>query len=410
MTAQVIALDAPPSGDPVTAEERSADAAGERAFSAKLYGALASGRSGNLFVSPASARFALSMVLGGARGETERELAAVLGATPKTHDVAASLAGEWAALAVPSRPDDFYKGQSIVLRTANRLFAQRGKPFEPAYVTLTSTRYGAPIEAVDFATDSEGARKTVNDWVAARTEQRIKDILPPPVPKDTRLILANAIYFKAAWEHPFREGETRREPFFTAKGAVDVPMMHATTRYRYGETSDAQIVELPYGAMGRNDVTMVVVVPKAKDGLASMERSLDASRVGTWLTRPSGSTQIDLALPKIRIESSLSLGDVIAGLGAPSLFAAGKADLSGVDGTRELFVGLVLQKTFVEVDEKGTEAAAATIVGLSAGAARVDPPKPVVVRADRPFLFFIRDAVRDRLLFMGRVADPRSTS
>lgn len=394
---------------PLTPEDRARDADGERAFGAKLYAELAKGQSGNLFVSPASARFALAMLLGGARGETARELSTVLGATDKTHDVAAALANEWAALAVPARPDDFYKNQSIVLRTANRLFAQRGKSFEPAFVSLTGSRYGAPIEGVDFVGDGEGARRTINDWVAARTEQRIKDILPPPVPKDTRLVLANAIYFKAAWDHPFSASETKRAPFFAPSGTLDVPTMRTTSQYRYGETSDAQIVELPYGAFGRNDVTMLLVVPKAKDGLGALERSLDGARIATWASTPSGLTEVDLSLPKLKIESTLSLAPTLGAMGAPSLFAAGKADLSGVDGTRELFVGLVIQKTFVAVDEKGTEAAAATVVAMRAGGPPHAPPKPVVMRADRPFLFFIRDAARGRLLFMGRLVAPATS-
>ncbi len=410
MTTPAASSPAPPPAvspeSPVSDAERAADAAGERAFAARLYGAVAKLKPGNVFLSPSSARFALGMLNGGARGETARELGAVLGATARSHDVAASIANEWAALAVPPGPNPWEQNDVVVLRTANRLFGQRGRAFEPAFLALTKGRYGAPIEAVDFQKDAEGARKLVNAWVEERTERKIQNIVATPPPRDTKLILANAIYFNGKWATPFSEGMTKNEPFYGPAGTTSVPTMRKTASRRYGETPAAHVVELRYGGEIRPDMSMVLVVPKKKDGLAEVEKDLSTTGLEGFTKTLTSSVDVDLAMPKFRIESELSLGDTIAALGAPSLFVFGKADLSGIDGTKELFVGLVLQKTFVSVDEKGTEAAAATIVMMRAGAAMREKPKPVEVRADRPFLFLIRDAKRDRVVFMGRVVEP----
>jgi serpin B len=321
--------------------------------------------------------------------------------------MAASLATEWAALAVPPGPNEWEKTDAVTLRTANRLFGQKDRAFVPAFVELTGQRYGAPVEAVDFKADAAGAARTINDWVAKQTEGRITNIVAPPPPPETKLALANALYFKAGWRDPFHSEATQPEPFFAASGAIAVPMMHLQTARKYGETADAHVVELPYGGFRHGDIAMVLVVPKKVDGLAALERSLDPDQLSTWLRAPSGLQEVDLALPRFRIESSMSLGDTLSELGAPSVFRFGKADLSGIDGTKELFLGLVLQKTFVAVDEKGTEAAAATVAMAVAGGPPHAPPKPIVVRADRPFLFLIRDVVRNRTLFIGRVAQPK---
>jgi serpin B len=407
--AQSVATNVTPAGE-VSAEDRAADADGERGFVARLYGAVSKSEPGNLFVSPSSARSALGMVLGGASpgSTTERELTSLLGATPRTHDVAAVLAREWAALGVPPGPQPWEKDDTITLRTANRLFGAQGRAFVPAFVELTGHRYGAPIEAVDFANAPEAAQRRINEWVAGETADRIKNILAQPPAKETKLALANALYFKAAWRDAFTPERTKPETFFAPGGPVTTPMMSDVSRRRYGETADAQIVELPYGGMRRGDIAMVLVVPKRQDGLAALERSIDADALARWFRAPSDLTLVDLALPRFRIDSSLTLTKTLAELGAPSAFEYGKADFSGIDGTKELFLGLVIQKTFVAVDEKGTEAAAATVVMAPAGAAPQAPPKPVVVRADRPFLFFIRDVTRNRTLFVGRLEKPAS--
>ncbi|MBK6694123.1 MAG: serpin family protein [Myxococcales bacterium] len=406
-------VEAPPAVSPegaVTEGDRTADAAGERAFAAALFGALGKEKRGNLFVSPASARFAMSMVLAGARGDTAKELTALLGATPRSHDVAATLAKDWAKLATPPSNYEWEKNQVVVLRTANRLFGQRGQAFLPPFVELTKARYGAPIEAVEFSKDASGARRTINDWVAARTEQRIKDILTTDLPRETKLVLANAIYFKAPWVDAFEERATKVEPFFGASGTTSVPMMRKTHARKYADLPDAHIVDLPYGSERRPDIVMTLIIPKKTDGLAELEKSLSPATLQKWAWAASSlttRTEVDLLLPKFRIESELSLGGTLEALGAGSVFKFGKADLSGIDVTKELFVGLVLQKTFVAVDEKGTEAAAATVVAAIGGGMPPAPPKPVVVRADRPFLFMIRDVPRDRMLFIGRLAEPK---
>ena len=250
-------------------------------------------------------------------------------------------------------------------------------------------------------------RKIINEWVANQTEDRIQNIMAKSPPPATKLALVNAIYFKARWLDSFNADATKPEPFFAPFGQVSVQMMHRRARRHYSETPDAQVVQLPYGGHRRTDLVMVLVVPKSVDGLAAIERSLDVKQLLAWLGATGSPVLVQLAMPRFRIESSLSLVSTIAELGAPSVCTLGKSDLSGIDGTKELFLDQVLQKTFVEVDENGTEAAGATVDNMVLlGGAQLAPPKPIVVRADRPFLFLIQDVIRNRTLFIGRLVQP----
>jgi serpin B len=410
VTAMDPAAITPRPSSPVTTAERADDARGERVLAAQLYAALARDSTRNLALSPSSARMALTMTAAGARGETLRELEHVLGASSldaaaRVHDVAAVVASEWAALATPS--ETRLGKQAIVLRTANRLFARQGSSLQPGFVELTRSRYGAPVEAVDFAHDEARTRAAINAWIERQTESRIRNLLSATLPPETKLVLVNAIYLRATWERDFPEHRTTSEPFYGPLGTKNVATMHQTELLRFGETPEAQIVELAYGGHGRTDIAMLLVVPKARDGLALLEHSMSGEQLALWARAASREIEVDLALPKFRIESAHELGETIAALGARTAFVYPDADFSGIDGTRELFLGLVLQKAFVEIDERGTEAAAATAAVLAMGAPAMSRPRErVVVRADRPFLFVIRDRVRDRVVFLGRVVDP----
>ncbi len=391
---------APPSSEP-SAADLAVDARGERAFAAKLHASLAKSTPGNLFVSPASIRFAFAMLSAGAKGETATELGTLFGFTPRTHDVSATLARDWAKLAIEPK-EEWRKGQVVTISTANRLFAAKDAKLLPDYVALTRDRYAAPVESVDFAKDAEGARKTINAFVAERTNGKIKDIVAPGVlPPATKLALANAIYFRAAWSNPFDDAQPG--PFTTPSGPVTAKMMQKLGPGKYGEVSDAFVADLLYG--NGQEFAMTIVLPKAKDGLSALEQSLDEQKLSVYAHAASHVPKLRITLPKFRVESAMSLVDSLKALGAPRVFEYGKSDLSGIDGTRDLFVGAALHKTFVAVDEKGTEAAAATVLGAVAGAAPRND-EPIEMKIDRPFLFAIRDVRHDRIVFLGRVVDP----
>jgi serpin B len=385
-----------------TAEQSAAFASGVNRFGFDLYRRLRS-RPGNLVFSPASTSMALAMTWGGARGETAREMAEVLhfGDAEALHDGASRTLSDW------NDP-----GRSVyTLRVVNRLFGARGQRFEAPFLALTRDRYGALLEPLDFAGDAEGSRLRINGWVAGETEQRIRDLLPPEsIQPDTRLVLTNAIYFLGEWDIPFTREATRPATFHLAGGATaEVPMMNQGSHYRYAEDEAVQAVEMTYRG---GAVAMLLVVPRAVDGLAAVEQGLDAGRLDRWVAALTHQ-RVNLAMPKVTIDppEPLSLAAELSALGMRQAFDRDAADFSGmsVPPTPEerLFISEVFHKAFVRIDEEGTEAAAATAVVMAPAGAAPRPEQPKIVRADRPFLFFIRDVRSGAILFAGRVTDPR---
>jgi serpin B len=361
--------------------------------------------SGNVVLSPASVWEALAMTYQGARGETAAEIAGVLGMPDDRAAVAGAAEALRAALAEA-------KGTAITLDVANRLWTQRGKALEPAFTSALEARFGAGAGVLDFAAAHEAARGEINAWVSAHTAAKITELLPAgTITPLTRLVLTNAVYLKAPWAKPFEKSATRPERFSLGPAtAIDVPFMHASERLvagRVGEGDEAATVcEIPYE--GRR-LVMVVVVPDAVDGLDEVLGELD----GDWRTKWAGGKgdvrprQVELALPTWTARKPLGLNDALKALGMKAAFDAAAADLSGIDGTRELFVSDVVHEGFVDVSEEGTEAAAATgvVVGVRSMAPR--PEEPLVVRADRPFAWAIVDRETGAVLFAGTVVDPR---
>ena len=359
---------------------------------------------GNVVLSPASVWEALAMTHQGARGETAAEIAGVLGMPDDRAAVAGAAEALRAALAEA-------KGTAITLDVANRLWTQRGKALDPAFTAALEKRFGAGAGVVDFAA-AEAARGEINGWVSAHTAGKIPDLLPAgTITPLTRLVLTNAVYLKAAWAKPFEKSATSPEPFSLEPGRpVDVPFMHASERLvagRVGEGEEAATVcEIPYE--GRR-LVMVVVVPDAVDGLDEVVGELD----GDWRTKWAAGQgdvrprRVQLSLPKWTARKPLGLNEALKTLGMTSAFDASAADLSGIDGTRELFVSDVVHEGFVDVSEEGTEAAAAT--GVMVGVRSMVPPPedPLVVKADRPFAWAIVDRETGAVLFAGTVADPR---
>jgi serpin B len=402
-------LAAPPPPAPPSFAEL---AQGDHDFAANLYKA-ALQPTGNLFLSPASVRIALAMTASGAMGNTADEMRKVLAlpADPQqaNADYAALLA-DWKGREAPPpgkdeprwKRDEAEQG-SITLRVVNRLWGQHGHKFHAAFLSVLEDSYRAPLERLDFANALEKSRERINAWVAEQTANKIRDLIPKGLLKtSTKLVLTNAVYFKAAWSHAFNDRLTKTADFFSGGSKVPVPTMNETETLGYGEVDGAQVVELPYAD---RSISMVVVLPAAQDGLSALEKSLAGASFDRW-TGSLVAQQVHVALPKFKMGSAFALGEALQGMGIKDAFHEGVADLSGMDGTHKLFLGAVVQKTFIDVDEKGTEAAAATAVAVMGRAARLSNPiPPKEFKADHPF-FFLRDVKSGTILFAGRVTNP----
>jgi serine protease inhibitor len=382
-----------------SAEDAAAAGNAINAFGMALYQRIAAGdRSGNLVVSPASIALALSMARAGARGQTAAEMDAVL------RDLGTDGHAPWVAALdsllnarTGSFPDESGKTQDVTLRIVNAPFAQRGFALETPYIQALGERFGAGLRLVDYVTAAEAARQAINGWVADQTEQRIRELLAQgDVDAMTRLVLVNAIYLKAAWQTGFDEGATAPAPFTRLDGTtVDVPLMHMGGQLPYAAGTGWQAVELPYVG---GKLSMVVIVP---DDLAAFEKTLDGAPL-SGMVGGLTSRQVILALPKFGTESRVELGPVLAALGMPTAFTDA-ADFTGISKAESLQISAVIHQANIDVDEKGTEAAAATAVVIRATGMAAEP---VTLTVDHPFLFALRDVETGAVLFLGRIADP----
>ena len=382
-----------------SAEDAAAAGSAINDFGMALYQRIAADDpSANLVVSPASIALALSMARAGARGQTAAEMDAVL------RDLGTDEHAAWVAALdsllnarTGSFPDGSGENQDVTLRIVNAPFAQRGFALETPYVQALGERFGAGLRLVDYVTAAEAARVAINGWVAGQTEQRIRELLAQgDVDEMTRLVLVNAIYLKAAWQAPFWEGATAPAPFTRRDGTtVDVPLMHTSGQFQYVAGADWQAVDLPYvgGAL-----SMLVVVP---DDLAVFEKTLDGAALA-GIVRGLTSQEVILAMPRFGTESKVELGPVLAALGMPTAFTDA-ADFSGITREQALQISAVIHQANIDVDEKGTEAAAATAVVIRATSM---PAEPVTLTIDRPFLFALRDMESGAVLFLGRITDP----
>jgi serpin B len=370
---------------------------GNTAFALDLYGQLKSSP-GNLFFSPYSISTALAMTYAGARGDTEMQMGRVLHFGQDQPQLHASF-GE-----LQRQLSEASEQEGIELSIANALWAQKGYPFLPAFLDNAKSQYQANLNQADFRSSAEAARGEINRWVAQKTKDKIQDILPPrSVTEATRLVLANAIYFKGVWAKPYDKAETSTQPFhLSTTRQAEVPLMHHFDDVRYMEESDFQAVELPYKGGG---LSMVILLPRRVDACGNLENRLTPSLLSRLLSQMK-MQKVEIFLPRFKLESRFDrLANTLASMGMPDAFGP-KADFSEMDGTRLLYFSGVYHKAWGEVNEEGTEAAAATVVAALGSAAAKPPPPPPVFRADHPFIFFIRDTRAGSLLFAGRLADP----
>ena len=370
---------------------------GER-FAAALIGRWCGGTE-NVVFSPYSLSAALAMTAAGGRGATAEQVADALGLPRGPEALASAFGARDQALAEA-------RGQSpgLALSVANALYPQRDYPVKPAFLELIRTRFKGEATPLDYAADPEAARVEINRWVETQTASRIQDLLAPGVlTRATRMTLVNAIYFKGRWATPFDVAQTQPAPFHvTGKAAVQAPLMQRRGPMRYAERNGLQAVELPYAG---NQFAMLVLLPAPDQTAAGVAQSLAEKGLGAW-EAALAETDVTLFLPRFTCTWSRECMQTLQALGMTALFDAAAADLSGIAGQPgELVVSAVVHKAFVEVAEEGTEAAAATAVAIKMTAFR-PPERPVVFRADRPFVFLIRERASGCVLFAGVVNTP----
>jgi len=376
---------------------------GNNEFALELYAKLRAEK-GNLFFSPYSISTALSMTYAGAKGETKIQMAKVLHLPTiplkSTEQIWTQSRFHSAFGAIINDLNARGEKGNYELSVANALWGQKGYGFLKEFLELIKTNYGGGLNEVDFVRAAETARKTINTWVEKETNKKIKNLIGKGVLDSmTRLVLTNAIYFKGNWARQFKEDETKETPFTLINGEkVDIAMMNQTADFNYMETEDFQGLELPYVD---DELSMIILLPKEADGLGRFEETFTAKNLSKWLAR-FRKRKVIVSVPKFKMTRQFGLADVLKSMGMTSAFS-GEADFSGMNGKKDLFISAVIHKAYVDVNEEGTEAAAATaVVGVTA----IRPEEIPVFRADHPFLFLIRDNRSGSILFIGRAMNP----
>jgi serpin B len=374
---------------PVSDADRRESGGAVRAFALDLHRQIAA-NGGNAFHSPLSVTYALAMTWAGARGETADEVGNAIAkgrSQAQFHPYLNELDRKLSTRT------------SIELSMVNSVWLDRALAVEQPFLDLLSTEYGAGVRRVDFSTATEPSRQAINGWVSTQTKERIPELIPEGgLGALTKFALVNAVTFDGKWAAPFRDGATQPATFRAATREVQAMMMQTVARLPYAEGDDYQAVALPYGD---GQIVLDVVVPKGN--LEAFEAALDAAKLET-ITTALSPTHLDLRMPKFTIRgASIDLKAVLEGLGIRKAFIDGQADLTGLHPKPDLYVGKVFHAGFVEIDEKGTKAAAATaVIGE-------DSSPPLIERSfavDRPFLFFVRDVETGALIFAGRLVDP----
>ena len=350
---------------------------------------------GNIIYSPYSISTALTMTYAGARGNTEKQMETALCLSldqERLHPAYAELR---------STINKAQESGEVSLSLANSLWPQKDYTFLDTYVSLVKQNYGVSITPVDYKTNRETARLTINSWVEDETQHKIRNLIQPGILDPlTKLVLVNAIYFKGNWLHQFEENRTKVAPFYLLSGKqILTPMMNQKKSFRYAEFESLQVLELPYVG---DRLSMIVLLPREKDGLKQLEQSLSVKNLENWKSSLKKRETL-VYLPKFRMSFDFRVDQLLKSLGMTDAFNK-KANFKGMSlELPGLLIKAVIHKAFVEVNEEGTEAAAATAVVMRP---KGIPEKPLVFRADHPFLFMICEQQTGSILFMGRVADP----
>ncbi len=370
----------------------------------------------NTVLSPYSIQTALVMTYAGAEGETREQMAQALHyPTGEVQETFAALQAELAGMtertAKLARQTKESGGPSepVTLAIANRLFGQKGYDFRPAFLSLLKTKYETPLEQIDFTKNPPAAAKLINNWVEKQTRNRIQNLIPADALNElTRLVLVNAIYLKAPWAKEFKKSATEPRPFHSANAKTsDVPTMVRKDSFGFAQRDGFSVVALPYAG---GELQFLILLPGEPNGLPALERKLSPSLLADCANLKS--QDVLLYLPKFKLEPPLfQLSKPLQDLGMKSAFdiPQGSANFDGIAPRRPddyLYISAVFHKTFVEIDEKGTEAAAATAVVMMMATSMPVETKPIEVRVDRPFLFAIQHRASGACLFLGRVVNP----
>ena len=350
----------------------------------------------NVFFSPYSISSALEMTYEGARGKTASEMQSVFHFSADPNIRIPSFAKLYSQI----NPQN----ASYQLSTANALWAQKDYPFDANYTKTIETYYGGKTTNLDFVGDTEGSRQTINSWVSSKTANKITELFAKgTLDSSTRLVLTNAVYFKGKWDSPFEKEATQQKDFTTAANSkVQCQMMNKQEDFSYAETADYQAIELPYK---NSDLSMIAILPKTGK-MSVMEQKLSGEQF-TQIKNSMSSQLVDVYLPKFKFDTSYNMNNTLSAMGMPTAFDLANADFSGMDGTRNLYIGVVIHKAYVDVNEEGTEAAAATgVAGSLSMATPMERPQPKIFNADHPFIFAIVHNATGSILFMGKVNDP----
>ena len=366
---------------------------GNTGFAIDLYRLQAGGGSGNIFFSPYSISTAMAMVAAGTRGTTAAEIEKAMrfpfGGTKLTQS--------WADV----QKDVNKKREDVTLLTANALWAAKDIDFKPDYLSMSKNDFAARLENLDFK-QSDAARKRINDWVSDTTQKKIPELIASGVLNaSTRLVLTNAIYMKAPWLKAFPKDRTDDNGVFHAPdGDRKTPLMRNFDDFRYAHVGDVRVIELPYRG---SELSMLVVLPDSNDGLASVEKTLSADRLGEW-DKALASVKVDVTFPRFTSDISLNLNDSLGTLGIKQAFS-NHGDFSGI-ANEKLRISDVIHRARIDVAEEGTEAAAATAVVIQRATAIRPVSKPEIFKADHPFLYLIRRTDTKSVLFIGRLITP----
>jgi serpin B len=370
---------------------------GNTTFALKVFREISRDTTNNVMISPISLTLCLGMAYAGARGETASQMAQALRFLLPQRDLHRGLG--WLSSELVGRGDST-SNASPKFKMANAIWVEKTMAIERPFVEDLTTNYGAGLHEQSFRGDPNGARKTINGWVERATEDRIKDLIPAGIiNSQTRLVLTNAVYFLASWAQPFRERATTFDFFHPLSGKKRTsPLMQKTAKYNYMDGDGFAAVELDYAG---GQLSMLAIVPD-RGTYQEFATSLDTQVLSTILKRLT-KKKLWLLIPRFTFESELDVGDSMRALGMKDAFSVQRADFSGMTGAPDLSVSAILQKTFVKVDERGTEAAAATVLAARGKSKR--PPTPML-KIDRPFIFLIRDKPTGTVLFIGRMSEP----
>ena len=375
---------------------------GNTSFGINLFQAVKQGDE-NLIFSPYSISVALAMAQAGARAETLQQINDVLSFSLPFEDLHPAINALQLELNNRENSDYEEDKKDFELNIVNSIWGEKTYTFMPEYLDLLAENYGAGLRLVDFMNQPDASRKEINQWVSDQTNDRIQDLLPEnSITNLTRLVLTNAIYFKASWLHQFDPDMTQDGDFTLLNGEiVQVPMMRQTETFGYAREDAYQLISLPYEG---NKLSMLIIL-QDDNNFRQVEEAIREIDIPS-LVRSVSYSQLDLRMPKFKIESSFGLVDHLDAMGVKDAFIPNVADFSGMDGTRDLYISAVQHKAFIEVDETGTEAAAATAVVVGFESMPID--EPLKVNIDRPFIFIIVDNKTGSVLFLGRVINPAS--